>query len=440
MSIQSEVRFFDCFRDVDSFDWHLSCHRNQIIRQEVYMKRALTVPQPRFCNLSLLFRTWLLISLHVDLQGFIQGFLAHVLILDVHSRCFPLACPALCRCHGHLCFSHACRRQEPQEPPANNFFQTFLCLPLGCFLLMFVEVFSHFFPSAAFSGAALLANQSIYTCSRITSVTRSRPRFPSCGSCCPGDEMVFWDVTLCLKRESVSWDVSYIGFLCWYLRFALMFTHVDALFIMIHSSCLFILLLFGAWMPGTTAALTEQMAREIGLAICRHNSCGNWFLWMWKRMRWPRIFFATSGFHEAWSWSAIGSRKMRGCQIAEARTWNKRCIRIPRRLEECDSDSIDWSFCHFLSVTWPTKNSTRLTDFICLLRPAGWRDWRIAWRSSPFGHGRGRESFKMIWTYLNTIEDNLWYANGRSVICLCCLWSVIVFLHFVRLSIILRQL
>lgn len=166
----------------------------------------------------------------------------------------------------------------------------------------------------------MLANQSIYTCSRITSVTRSRPRFPSCGSCCPGDEMVFWDVTLCLKRESVSWDVSYIGFLCWYLRFALMFTHVDALFIMIHSSCLFILLLFGAWMPGTTAALTEQMAREIGLAICRHNSCGNWFLWMWKRMRWPRIFFATSGFHEAWSWSAIGSRKMRGCQIAEART------------------------------------------------------------------------------------------------------------------------
>lgn len=125
---------------------------------------------------------------------------------------------------------------------------------------------------------------------------------------------------LCIKRESVSWDVSYIGFLCWYLRFALMFTHVDALLIMIHSSCLFILLLFGAWMPGTTAALTEQMAREIGLAICRHNSCGNWFLWMWKRMRWPRIFFATSGFHEAWSWSAIGSRKMRGCQIAEART------------------------------------------------------------------------------------------------------------------------
>lgn len=152
------------------------------------------------------------------------------------------------------------------------------------------------------------------------SVTRSRPRFPSCGSCCPGDEMVFWDVTLCLKRESVSWDVSYIGFLCWYLRFALMFTHVDALLIMIHSSCLFILLLFGAWMPGTTAALTEQMAREIGLAICRRNSCGNWFLWMWKRMRWPRIFFATSGFHEAWSWSAMGSRKMRGCQKAEART------------------------------------------------------------------------------------------------------------------------
>ena len=141
MSIQSEVRFF---RDVDSFDWHLSCHRNQIIRQEVYMKRALTVPQPRFCNLSLLSCTWLLISLHVDLQGFIQGFLAHVLILDVHSRCFPLACPALCRCHGHLCFSHACRRQEPQEPPANNFFQTFLCLPLGCFLLMFVKVFSTF--------------------------------------------------------------------------------------------------------------------------------------------------------------------------------------------------------------------------------------------------------------------------------------------------------
>lgn len=97
----------------------------------------------------LLSRTWLLISLHVDLKGFNQAFLAHVLILDVHSRCFPLACPALCRCHGHLCFSHACRRQEPQEPPANNL-KTFLCLPLGCFLLMFVEVFSHFFPSVLF--------------------------------------------------------------------------------------------------------------------------------------------------------------------------------------------------------------------------------------------------------------------------------------------------
>ncbi len=108
-------------KDIKSFD-----------RQEVYMKRALTVPrlssilQP-FSGLELFVFafsscTWhLLISLHVDLQGFFVAFLAHILIFDVHSRCFPIAYPALCRCHGHLCFSHACRRQEPQEPLATNF-------------------------------------------------------------------------------------------------------------------------------------------------------------------------------------------------------------------------------------------------------------------------------------------------------------------------------
>ena len=135
-----------------------------------------------------------------------------------------------------------------------------------------------------------------------------------------------------LKRESVSWHVSHFGFLCWYLRFTLMFTHVYSLFIIYYIFIVHIFVHFvaGAWMPGTTVALTEQMAWEIGLAICRRNSCENWFLWMWKRMRWPWIFFATSGFHEAWSWSAIGSRKMRGCQIAEARTCNKKCIRTRR--------------------------------------------------------------------------------------------------------------
>ena len=289
------------------------------------MKRALMVPQPRFCNLSLLSCTWLLISLHVDLKGFNQAFLAHVLILDVHSRCFPLACPALCRCHGHLCFSHACRRQEPQEPPANNFFQTFLCLPLGCFLLMFVKVFSTFPLPAAFSGAALLANQSIYTCSRIMSPDPGRDSHLATHVAQETRWFfdVFWDVTLCLKRESVSWDVSYIGFLCWYLRFALMFTHVDAFFIM--NSFFMSVHFVAVWgldardhcgshrADGTgnwVLRSADATAAEIGFCGCG-KGCGG-----------HRLFSQlpdSTRLGVGVPWDRV-RRKMRGCQIAEART------------------------------------------------------------------------------------------------------------------------
>ena len=124
-----------CFRDVDSFDWHLSCHRNRIIRQEVYMKRALTVPQPRFCNHSLLSSVLAYWSLCMStFKALINRFLLTFwFFMSIPGAFYSLAqhCADVT-----AIFAFHTRAEGRNLRNLRQIFKTFLCLPLGCFLLM----------------------------------------------------------------------------------------------------------------------------------------------------------------------------------------------------------------------------------------------------------------------------------------------------------------